>query len=458
MQFSHDYPLIKRWMLAMAAFMACSILQGCFSFGNVNPQPESLSERQWPLSVRVEVRTFDISSVWKWEKAPFERDVVAYVKKRNAFRDVVSGPADLVLVIDARVTHSRPLLAERLDFVFDGRLVAGEHHQMDVKKLGSYTGTASYTAILGGDGIATIAAKGMSHALGQIFDKIDEDREAVLAKIGKSAPAAAAAPSIPNAAASTIENPAFDAGSRIMGEDDIALVIGIEKYQDLPASDYSTADAKLVKDYFLSLGIKQRNIELLLNERATGTGIRKVVESWLPNRTQKSSRVFVYYSGHGAPDPGNGEAYMVPYDGDPNYLTTTGYPLKNLYDNLGRLPAAEVLVVLDSCFSGAGGRSVLAKGARPLVMMQRSQVPTKNMAVLAATDGSQISTVSPDKRHGLLTYYFLKSIQDGKTHLSEIYKTLKPEVEDEAKLLNVNQTPTLLPESAGSSSGFRLRK
>ena len=32
------------------------------------------------------------------------------------------------------------------------------------------------------------------------------------------------------------------------------------------------------------------------------------------------------------------------------------------------LKAKEVIVAMDACFSGAGGRSVLAKGARPLVM------------------------------------------------------------------------------------------
>lgn len=449
---------MKTLALTIPPLAACFILQGCFSFGNVNPQPDSQSGSQWPVSVRVEVRNFALTSAWKWEKSVFERDVAAYIKNRNTFRDIVNGPADLVLILDARVTHTRPMLAEQLDFSFDGRLIPGENRQSDIKKLGSYSGNSSFTARPGGDGIATIAAKGMSQALDRLFEQLEDDGAVVLNKIGKrSVPAMTAASEPETSPASAIENPAFDARSKIMGDDDIAVIIGIEKYQDLPGSDFSTADAKLVKEYFVSLGVRQRNIELLLNERATGTGIRKVLESWLPNRVKNNSRVFVYYSGHGAPDPANGAAYVVPYDGDPNYLTTTGYPLKTLYDNLGKLPAAEVLVVLDSCFSGSGGRSVLAKGARPLVALQKSEVVAKNLAVLAATDGTQISTVSPEKRHGLLTYYFLKSIKEGKTNLADIYKTLKPEVEDEAKTLNVNQTPTLIPESAGTSRNFRLR-
>lgn len=257
---------------------------------------------------------------------------------------------------------------------------------------------------------------------------------------------------------SDIDAPFFEATTKLMGENDVAVVIGVEKYQDLPASDFSSLDAKLVKEYLVSLGIRERNIELLLNERATQSSIRKSLESWLPNRVKKDSKVFVYYSGHGAPDPGSGEAYLVPYDGDANYLPTTGYPLKGMYEKLGTLQAAEVVVVLDSCFSGAGGRSVLAKGARPLVFMKEGPALAPNMAVLAATQGAQISTSSSEKRHGVLTYYFLKAIKDGKKDLSEIYSVIKPLVEDEAKLLNVAQTPSLTPDSEKLQGKFRLRK
>lgn len=41
--------------------------------------------------------------------------------------------------------------------------------------------------------------------------------------------------------------------------------------------------------------------------------------------------------------------------------------MKSLYHNLGQLKAKRVVVALDSCFSGAGGRSVLASGVKPLV-------------------------------------------------------------------------------------------
>ena len=257
---------------------------------------------------------------------------------------------------------------------------------------------------------------------------------------------------------SDVDKPFFGVTDKIMGDNDMAVVIGVEKYQDLPASDYSSSDAKLMKEYLVSLGVKERNIELLLNERATQSSIKKTVETWLPNRIKSDSKVVIYYSGHGAPDAKTGDAYIVPFDGDPNYLEDTGYPLKRLYDKLGKLQVAEVIVLLDSCFSGAGGRSVLAKGARPLVMMVDTGVLSSNMAVLSATQGTQISTSSPEKGHGVFTYYFLKALKDGKKDIAEIYDYIKPLVEDEAKQINVQQSPSISPDVENLKGRFSLRK
>ena len=257
---------------------------------------------------------------------------------------------------------------------------------------------------------------------------------------------------------SDIDRPAFSQTEKIMTDNDLAVIIGIEGYQSLPKSDYSYDDAKLTGDYAKALGFKPRNIELLLDERATKSAIEKIIKTWLPNKAKPDSRVFIYYSGHGAPEPKTGDAYIVPFDGDPNYLSVTGYPLNRLYDKLGKLQVAEVVVVLDACFSGAGGRSVLAKGARPLVMMTEGVVISQNMAVLSATQGTQISTSSPEKGHGVFTYYFLKALKDGKKTIAEIYEYIKPLVEDEAKQLNVQQSPSISPDAEKIRGRFGLRK
>lgn len=268
-----------------------------------------------------------------------------------------------------------------------------------------------------------------------------------------SAPVAA-----PQAAGSDLAKPSFSPSGNVFGETDHAIVIGIERYPDLPQSDYSASDATLVREYLAALGIPDRNIQLLINERATKSGIEKALEAWLVNRLRGGERVVVYYSGHGAPDAGSREAYLVPFDGDPNYLAVTGYPLKRLYQKLGRLPASEVVVVLDSCFSGAGGRSVLAKGARPLVTTVEAPRLPPTVSVLAAARGSQISTSSPEAGHGILTYYFLRALRDGAKDLQAVYERIRPQVEDQARRLNVEQSPQLLPAAQAGRPSFRFRK
>ncbi len=232
-------------------------------------------------------------------------------------------------------------------------------------------------------------------------------------------------------------------------DNDVAVVIGIEKYGELPSSEFSAGDAQLVRDYLLALGFAERNIKLIINEKATLSAISAAIGGWLPRQVKPDSKVFVYYSGHGSPDVTNAEkpeAFLVPHDGNPNDLAFTGYAVETLKEKLGALKAAQVIVVMDSCFSGAGGRSVLARGARPLVsqMAAIGALPA-HMAILSATQANQISTSSPAKKHGVLTYHFLNALREGKGRLGDIYQAIKPKVEDDANRLNVQQSPSVTP-------------
>ena len=240
-----------------------------------------------------------------------------------------------------------------------------------------------------------------------------------------------------------------------LSKNSYAIVIGIETYrQKLPKADFATHDAQTVTEYLTKvLGYPEENVITLLNDKALKSDFTKYFEKWLGNNVEAGSTVFVYYSGHGAPDLKSGSAYLVPYDGDPAFIDQTGYSLKRMYDALGKLPAKRVIVALDSCFSGAGGRSVIAKGARPLVMnLQNSVVLPKNMTVLSASSGDQSSSTYDEKGHGLFTYFMLKGIkyedvakQDGSIDVRDLFSYIKPQVERIArKQYNNEQTPQLI--------------
>ncbi len=276
---------------------------------------------------------------------------------------------------------------------------------------------------------------------------LDKFRGKSAAADSPRAESAGAAPSAPSKTAMPAMTPNFTSPT---SAEDYAVVIGIEDYADIPDAVYAERDAAAVRRFFAALGVPERNIVSLTGSRATKTGLEKTLEAWLPNNVSEKSRVFVYFSGHGAPDPKTGDAYLVPSDGDPQYLAQTGYPLKRLYAKLAELKTKHVLVALDSCFSGAGGRSVLAKGTRPLVGKVNVAVAAKNsIAVLSASGGDQISGADEETGYGLFTYNLLQGLNggakdaEGKITLQSLYEYVKPRIADQARRVNREQTPQL---------------
>lgn len=288
-----------------------------------------------------------------------------------------------------------------------------------------------------------------------------EDLEGIV----KAAVSSAQAVQVPKAAApaaeirSDVDEPSYKAPER---PDDFAVVVGVERYSDLPAALYAERDAEAVKNHLLALGFPSRNVILMLGEKASRTAIEKYLESWLPRNVKEESRVFFYFSGHGAPDVKTGEAFLVPWDGDANFLENTGYPVKRLYASLNALKAREVLVALDACFSGAGGRSVLAHGARPLVTKVETGIfPQGRMSLFAAAAENEITSTLDGQGHGIFTYYFLKGLsgqardKDGNVTVRGLQEYLKPKVQDEARRQNREQNPVLMGEQNGDKVIFR---
>lgn len=89
--------------------------------------------------------------------------------------------------------------------------------------------------------------------------------------------------------------------------------------------------------------------------------------------------------------------------------------MNRLYEQLGKLPAKEIVVALDSCFSGMGGRSVIAKGARPLVIhLQRELILPRNILItrMAAASANQISSTYEGNSHGAVYLFYAKWDQE----------------------------------------------
>lgn len=285
----------------------------------------------------------------------------------------------------------------------------------------------------GGNATTSGAAGGISKA---------EMEQIVKSAVAASKPVEPAAPAAPAEIRSDVDQPAYKV---TVNPDAFAVVVGVEKYNALPDARFAERDAKAMNAHLLAMGYPQRNIVLLTGSAATRTGLVKNLEAWLPNQVTERSTVMFYFSGHGAPDAKTSEAYLVPMDGDPQYLEETAYPIKRLYEKLSALKAKRVLVALDSCFSGAGGRSVLAQGTRPLVAKLKLAPEEGRIVSLSASSAEEITGAFEEQGHGLFTYHLLKALSEtaGRGTVSELHTALTPRVQDEARRQNRAQTPQL---------------
>ncbi len=234
-----------------------------------------------------------------------------------------------------------------------------------------------------------------------------------------------------------------------------AIVIGVEQYrQKLPKADFATHDAQAMTEALTKvMGYPAENVITLINDQATNADLAKYIEKWLLKQAKIGSTVFIYFSGLGTSNPETGDVFLIPYDGDPSFIDQTGYSLKRMSDALRKLPAKEIIVVLDSCFSGAGGKSVLVEGARPhTVNLQKSLVLSKDMTILAAASGDQACSSYQAKGQSLFTYYLLRGIHDedvmrpdGSLDIRDLFGYTRPQVERIARKKNNSaQTPQLI--------------
>lgn len=206
--------------------------------------------------------------------------------------------------------------------------------------------------------------------------------------------------------------------ARNWNKEAVAVVVGVQNYKnrDVPSVAYALNDARLFREYLTrALGYREGNIILL--EDPTKADLEKVFgtdenpNGQLADYVKKGkSDVFVYYTGHGAPDPRSKQAYLVPSDADPDYVKLGGYPLGVFYDNLARLPARRVSVVLDTCFSGQSAGGTIISRASPLRV--EPVIPgSGRLEIFSSSRADEISSWYPEKRHSLFTYFFLRGLQ-----------------------------------------------
>jgi len=197
----------------------------------------------------------------------------------------------------------------------------------------------------------------------------------------------------------------------------IAVLIGNKNYQRTLTVKYAQNDIAAMKAFLIQkLGYRERNIYEVKD--ATSTTMRR----WFGDETthkQKLYRkvkrnggrgdVFVYYSGHGAPDQAQRRTYLVPVDVNPNE-PTWGLAQDTLERNLaeiGKLLGGKgrVFLMLEACFSGESPAGPLLEQS---MSFKFKSEPTPGIVRLSAARSNQVAWWDKAKKLGLFTRWFLQ--------------------------------------------------
>ena len=200
-----------------------------------------------------------------------------------------------------------------------------------------------------------------------------------------------------------------------------ALIIGINKYNNIPNLDYAVEDANsiasLLKDKF---NFSSQNIKVLLNEEATLTNIKKSLAD-LSKSAEENDRVLIYFAGHGATDdlPDGGEmGYLLPIDGDADNLFTSSIPMDDIKRIASMSKSKHMLFLIDACYGGLaaiGARSISTSTPNYIDKITNDK---SRQIITAGGKGEQVIEKS-EWGHSAFTVNLLRALKNGKADLNE---------------------------------------
>ncbi|MBX9690533.1 MAG: tetratricopeptide repeat protein [Candidatus Obscuribacterales bacterium] len=239
-----------------------------------------------------------------------------------------------------------------------------------------------------------------------------------------------------------------------------AVVIGVGKFADpqVPTLKYAAKDAKDFYDYLVdpTKGKFQKDhVKLLLNEDANKVNIMDMLgDSFLPHAANPNDLVVIYLSTHGSPAGADirGVNYVIAYDTQVRKLFATGLEMKQLLRIIKeRVHTNRILLVLDTCYSGAGGES--HKG------ISRSNVDSGAMAqgigslVITSSAPDQRSWESDELRNSYFTKYMINALESGSPSIDQAFNNMKQKVQ-QSVLRDKGEVQT--PMMSGSFCGPSL--
>ena len=240
-----------------------------------------------------------------------------------------------------------------------------------------------------------------------------------------------------------------------------ALIIGLEEYDNLPKADFADRDAQYFAGYaHRALGVKKTNIKTLINAQASRNAIMRALKLWLPaHANNDDAEVFLFFAGHGLAAEDGRRLFLLPADTETALLEDTAINLDDIIRSVAANRPISATLFLDTCYSGLSrsGRS-LKEGTRGLRVVSKTDALPPNFQILSASSGSQTAISLPEVRHGLFSYFLMKSLEgaadynrDGRITIEEIHRYTVAEAFRHSIRLGSKQVPSLTGNFGGAA-------
>jgi hypothetical protein len=192
----------------------------------------------------------------------------------------------------------------------------------------------------------------------------------------------------------------------------LVMVTGIAEYSELPTVAFADRSARSFSELMKrKYGISASNIDLMTNQEATGLRWLQRFRAIARRATDKDTLV-IYYAGHGAPTPSLKMTTLVPQDSSGKISENSEFRLSEIYKELLSSRAKDIVVILDTCFSGrTDNGSHIFKDIAPVIALPSNSLAPPNdsrLTVLTAGGENDFALALRPKGHRLFTYHLLK--------------------------------------------------
>ena len=188
-----------------------------------------------------------------------------------------------------------------------------------------------------------------------------------------------------------------------------SLFIGIDKHLDASIPDLccSTRDAQALHALFCDTFGTGDSV-LLTNRQATRSAILDSITEL--SNSHPEDIVVIGFSGHGSD-----LHHLITNDADPLNLDATAIRLDELTELFARIPAENLILFLDCCFSGGAGAKVFSAPIATKVPISAeeilSRISGKGRVIFAAATATQEAIEDRRRGHGLFSFYLIEALR-----------------------------------------------